>query len=280
MERAVGHMASAPVSHREVDMTNSEAVADTIARRSAILLAGKSKMDLTDELVSLSLRVEIDPGPDPSRIPITESETEALAERLCEESGSGPLWVFAYGSLIWKPDFEAVEARVGAAKGWHRSFCLQMTRWRGSQTQPGLMLALKRGGYCKALVFRLDDDDRLGQIRRMLRREIGTLEDATKIRWIWVETQQGPVRALVFWAGPKGRRVTSRLPLEEVAGVLARACGHRGSCAEYLYLTVKHLEEWGIRDRNLWQLQKLVANEIRAIHKLDDEVSFDRSSYA
>jgi len=280
MERAAEHMASAPAGHREIDMTGSEIVADTIVHRSDILLAGKSKMDLTDELVSLSLRVEIDPGPDPLRIPITESETEALAERLCQESQGDALWVFAYGSLIWKPDFEAVEARVGAAKGWHRSFCLQMTRWRGSQTQPGLMLALKRGGHCKAIVFRIDDDDRLGQIRRMLRREIGTLEDAATIRWIWVETQQGPVRALVFWAGPKGRRVTSKLPLEKVAEVLARACGHRGSCAEYLYLTVKHLEEWGIRDRNLWQLQKLVANEIRAIHKLGAEVSIDRATYA
>lgn len=280
MAGAVGHTASAPVSHREIDMTGSKTVVDVTIRGSEMPPAGKSKMDLTEELVSLSLRVEIDPGPDPLRIPITESEIEALAEQLCQQSGDAPLWVFAYGSLIWKPDFEAVEARVGAAKGWHRSFCLQMTRWRGSQTQPGLMLALKRGGYCKALVFRLDDDDRLGQIRRMLRREIGTLEDAATIRWIWVETPQGPVRALVFWAGPKGKRVTSKLPLEEVASVLARACGHRGSCAEYLYLTVKHLEEWGIRDRNMWQLQKLVANEIRAIHKLDDGVSFDRSSYA
>ncbi|MGV1760446.1 gamma-glutamylcyclotransferase [Rhizobium sp. A22-96] len=254
-------------------MTGSRAVADTTVRRTAIMSANRSEMELTDELVSLSLRVEIDPGPDPLRIPITESETEALAERLCEESGDDPLWVFAYGSLIWKPDFEAVEARVGTVKGWHRSFCLQMTRWRGSQTQPGLMLALKRGGHCKAVVFRLDDDDRLGQMRRMLRREIGTLEDAATIRWIQVQTQQGPVRALVFWAGPKGGRVTSKLPLEKVAGVLARACGHRGSCAEYLYLTVKHLEEWGIRDRDLWLLQQLVAKEIRSIHKVGGAAS-------
>jgi cation transport protein ChaC len=42
-----------------------------------------------------------------------------------------------------------------------------------------------------------------------------------------------------------------------------------GSCAEYLYLTVKHLEERGIRDRNLWQLQKLVAREITSIHCSD-----------
>ncbi|MGY5802369.1 gamma-glutamylcyclotransferase [Rhizobium sp. LEGMi12c] len=230
---------------------------------------GRSQMDLTDELVALSLRDEIDAGPDPLRIPITDEELDGLAERLYRESLGDALWVFAYGSLIWRPDFDAVESRVGAIRGWHRSFCLRMTRWRGSLTQPGLMLALKRGGYCKAIAFRLDDGDRLAQIRRMLRREIGTLEDASTIRWIWVQTELGPVRALVFWAGPKGRHVTSKLPLEAVAGILARACGPRGSCAEYLYLTVKHLEAWGIRDINLWRLQKLVASELSAIHALE-----------
>ncbi|MGZ9718932.1 gamma-glutamylcyclotransferase [Rhizobium miluonense] len=226
----------------------------------------QSRMDLTDELVALSLRNEIDPGPDPQHIPITEVELDELALRLHEESQGDALWVFAYGSLIWKPDFDAVEARVAAVKGWHRSFCLRMTRWRGSLTQPGLMLALKRGGYCKGVAFRLDDSDRLGQIKRMLRREIGTIEAAATIRWARAQTDQGPVRALVFWADPKGSYVTSKLPLETVAGILARACGPRGSCAEYLYLTVKHLEAWGIRDLNLWRLQKLVAGELRAIH--------------
>jgi cation transport protein ChaC len=224
-------------------------------------------MDLTDDLVKLSLRDEVDPGPDPSRVPLSDEELEELAGRLCRESQGEALWVFAYGSLIWKPDFDAVEARVSSTKGWHRSFCLRMTRWRGSVKQPGLMLALKRGGYCKAMVFRLDDSDRLAQIRRMLRREIGTLEDAAAIRWIRVHTENGPVRALVFWADPKGAYVTSKLPLETVGTILARACGHRGSCAEYLYLTVKHLEARGIRDSNLWKLQKLVASELRAIHK-------------
>ncbi|KAA1177061.1 hypothetical protein FP026_26245 [Rhizobium tropici] len=67
--------------------------------------------------------------------------------------------------------------------------------------------------------------------------------------------------------------MTSKLPLEAVASILARACRARGSCAEYLYLTVKHLEAWGIRDLNLWKLQKLVAGELRAIHKLEGMAS-------
>ncbi|AHG48253.1 cation transporter (plasmid) [Rhizobium leguminosarum bv. trifolii CB782] len=226
-------------------------------------------MALTDALVSLSLRPEVDVGPEPYRKPLTEAELEMLAERLLRESAGAPLWIFAYGSLIWKPDFDAVEAQHGATRGWHRSFCLKMTRWRGTQAQPGLMMALDRGGRCNGIVFRLADEDRLGQLRRLIRREVGTMDDAATVRWIPVATAHGLVRALVFWAGPKGERVSRKLPLETVARVLARACGHMGSCAEYLYLTVKHLEERGIRDRNLWRLQQLVAAELVAIHGLN-----------
>lgn len=227
-----------------------------------------SAMALTDELVSLSLRLEADPGPDLSRIPLSDEQLENLVDRLHRESLGRPLWVFAYGSLIWKPDFDAVEWRRAGARGWHRSFCLHMTRWRATEIQPGLMMALDQGGQCNGVAFRLAEQDRVGQIRRMIRREVGSLDDASSVRWITVETREGPLRALVFWAGPKGERILRRLPLTTVAGILARACGHIGSCAEYLYLTVKHLEEKGIRDRNLWQLQALVADEIKRIHGL------------
>ncbi|WP_183699858.1 gamma-glutamylcyclotransferase [Rhizobium sp. BK049] len=245
-------------------------------RRQAVIQPSEARMfggrgmALTDALVSLSLRPEADSGPEQNRTPLTEAELETLAMRLLLESGAGPLWVFAYGSLIWKPDFDAIEWQQGAARGWHRSFCLKMTRWRGTQSQPGLMMALDRGGLCNGILFRLANEDRLGQLRRLIRREVGSIEDAATVRWIPVATADGLVRALVFWAGPKGERVSRKLPLETVARVLARACGHMGSCAEYLYLTVKHLEERGIRDRNLWRLQKLVADELVAIHGLTE----------
>jgi cation transport protein ChaC len=51
-----------------------------------------------------------------------------------------------------------------------------------------------------------------------------------------------------------------------VADVLAKACGHIGSGAEYLLNTVTHLEAKGIHDANLWRLQKLVAARIEAEH--------------
>jgi cation transport protein ChaC len=83
-------------------------------------------------------------------------------------------------------------------------------------------------------------------------------------RWISAGTADGPVRALVFWAGPSGKGISLGLSLESVAARLARACGHYGSSAEYLYQTVARLEEHGIRDRNLWRIQQLVAAEIES----------------
>jgi len=225
-------------------------------------------MSLTPDLVALCARPEVDPGPDPDWTPLGDEGYAALTDRLLEESGDVPLWIFAYGSLIWKPVFEAVEKRRGTAYGWHRSFCLEIKAWRGSPAQPGLMMALDRGGRCDGVAFRLPEQDRSGQIEAMLRREVSAVEDIGTIRWLPVETTDGPVRALAFWAGPAGRGVARKLPPEEVAWVLARACGHVGSCAEYLYNTVTHLEDHGIRDRNLWRLQHLVADEIRSIARL------------
>jgi len=221
------------------------------------------QMSLTPDLVSLCFREEPNNGYGNDWIPLTDAEMDAVAERLFAECGAEPHWVFAYGSLIWKPTFEPVEQRRATAMGWHRSFCMEMTAWRGTPEQPGLMMALDRGGRCDGVVFRLPDDTRRDELSKMVHREILFRENLAMVRWIHVQTEAGKVRALVFWAGPKhGNGISLKLPLEKVAFVLARACGYAGSCAEYLYNTVSHLESLGIRDRNLWRLQQLVAEEI------------------
>ena len=111
-------------------------------------------MSLTPELVALCHREEADPGPDPSWTELKDEDFRPLALRLSDEADEGPLWVFAYGSLIWKPEFESVEQQLATAFGWHRSFCLDMVRWRGSAAQPGLMMALERGGRCNGVIYR------------------------------------------------------------------------------------------------------------------------------
>lgn len=223
-------------------------------------------MSLTEELVAFCHRPEIDEGRNPSLTPLPDEDYEPLARSLFEASASDPLWVFAYGSLIWSPIFPSAEMRRAIAFGWHRSFCLEMENWRGSRQQPGLMLALDTGGRCDGMAFRIPDSARETAIIELVEREIGYREDVSAIRWLNVATENGPVRALAFYAGPRGVGVRRRLPLERVAWILARACGHIGSGADYLYQTVQKLEEHGIHDRNLWKLQALVAAEIASIH--------------
>jgi cation transport protein ChaC len=225
----------------------------------------KIPMALTAELVARCQRPELDPGPEQGYTYFTEEEYDAAAAALLQQRPPGPLWIFAYGSLIWKPAVVFVEHCRATAFGWHRSFCLELTRWRGSPQQPGLMLGLRRGGCCRGIVYRLADGDHAEQLAMLLRREVGGHEEIHTVRWIAVETEQGRLPALTFWADPTKLDYSVSLPLERVAQILARACGHLGSGAEYLFQTVSKLEEFGLRDRNLWRLQQLVAAEILSI---------------
>ena len=196
---------------------------------------------------------------------IAEEAFATHAARLLAEAGEGPVWTFAYGSLIWKPAFEAAEAVPCVLHGWRRSFCIHLESWRGTPDQPGLMLALARGGSCRGMAYRLPDAGRMEAMEALLRREIGYEVDLASVRWLTVRGEAGVMRALVFYAAPLDPAIHVCLPVEEQARRIARAAGHMGSCAAYLHNTVRHLEELGIRDRYLWELQRLVAEEIAAL---------------
>lgn len=220
------------------------------------------RMALTAELVARCERPVEDPGPEEGYHYFADHEFRPVAEDLLRRKPAGALWVFAYGSLIWKPEFTVCEQRRARAYGWHRAFTLEIVRWRGSAEIPGLMLALKRGGCCEGVAFRLPAEDQVGQIETLLRREVDGPDQLTGVRWIRLTTADGPISALVFWAAPTGLDFIVDLSPTQVAGMLARACGHLGSGAAYLYNTVTHLEAMGIHDSGLWRLQELVATEI------------------
>lgn len=220
------------------------------------------QMALTAELVARCERPVPDPGPRADTTYLNNDDCLAAAKNYAAENGDGPLWIFAYGSLIWNPGFNYVEHLRGTAHGWHRQFSMRLTHWRGTPEQPGLMLALEHGGSCDGILFRLPEDRVREELLALLVREVDRPDDLAYIRWITVRAAGVKHRALVFWAHPKGFHMPEPPTLPIAAQMLARACGHMGSGASYLYQTVAKLAEYGIRDRNLWRLQEMVAQEI------------------
>ena len=125
------------------------------------------------------------------------------------------LWLFAYGSLMWKPDLEFAERRLAAVKGWHRRFCLWQWRYRGTRDRPGIMLALDRGGSCRGVAYRLGGPDLRGKIAPVWRREMTA--NGYRPRWVTAYTDDGAVTALVFVAHRAGERYAGRLPDAAIA---------------------------------------------------------------
>lgn len=184
--------------------------------------------------------------------------------------GHDEVWVFAYGSLIWKPAFDFVERRQGLVRGWHRDFCLGWDNsFRGSDANPALMLALDRGGSCNGMLYRLAPDSIRPGLTKLLEREMAWLPSPFPPRWVTASTDRGSVRAITFCIDRQSGRYVSGLSSEQVADALAKAVGTWGSMAEYLLETVRHLEEIGIHDPQLWRMQSLVAERIEASLKTD-----------
>ena len=188
-----------------------------------------------------------------------------LAQAMATLDGGGDgdgCWLFAYGSLMWRPEFPVAERRIATVRGYHRRFCLWQWRHRGSDAAPNLMLALDWGGSCTGVAYRIAPPGLRRKLTPVWRREL--MGDGYQARWVTAETDQGPVRAAAFVVNRGGARYAGRLAEEAVADTIARARGHSGTGAEYLLNTAAMIEEIGLRDRMLWRMQGLVAARLAA----------------
>jgi len=232
-------------------------------------MADRRTMDLTAELVARVHRAIPDTGPSPGFVHMSEEDYDQVTgEILCDHPATEDLWIFAYGSLMWRPGCDVDGQEPARLNGWHRKFCIRIARYRGTPDNPGLMMALDRGGSCRAVVQRLPANSARDRFGQLVRREMSSKEHPTnRPRWVTVEAGGQQRQAIVFAVVRSSPYYSGDLTPEQVATVLARAVGHWGSGAEYLMNTVAQLESLGIHDRNLWRLQQLVATQIFAATK-------------
>ena len=216
---------------------------------------------LTQNLVDRLPRAVPDPGP-MARAEVPDSYYAATVREVTSLLvGDQPLWVFAFGSILWKRRFEVVEERPALLRGWHRKFCLGPdTRYRGNPQAPGVMLSLDRGGQCRGMVLRMTCEGRDAALEDLLRNE-----PPQPPAWVRATTPQGEVRAMAFVTNRAFEGYQGDLCDAEVADRLASAVGMWGSMADYLCNTVNHLEAMGIRDAYLWRMQDMVADRLERL---------------
>ena len=179
------------------------------------------------------------------------------AEIAALREGAEPFWLFAYGSLMWNPEFDFAEARPALLRGYHRRFCLYSRDYRGTPEQPGLVLGLDRGGSCHGIAYRLPPGDTATALDRIWAREM--TGRVYRMRRVTVRTQAGPVSAHACIVRRESQDYAARLSVEKVAEMLATAVGGRGSGRDYLANTSRHLQTLGIRDRLLQRIESHVA---------------------
>lgn len=219
---------------------------------------------LTDAHVRRVHREVADPGASPGLGHFTEDDYDAHLRDFLAEGPGGPVGVFAYGSLIWKPVFAPAATCRATALGWQRAFTLRLVRFRGTPECPGLMMQIDRGGTCEGVLQTVPPGAEWETLSALWRREMTVRPPGNLPRWIEVEADGAVRPAIAFTANPGSGNYAGGLTPEEVAACLSEACGHWGSGAEYLLQTVRALEGEDIHDPYLWALQDLVAGRIEA----------------
>jgi cation transport protein ChaC len=173
------------------------------------------------------------------------------------EAGTEDLWVFAYGSLMWRPGFAFSECQGAFVRGYHRALCVYSYVHRGTEERPGLVLGLDRGGSCKGVAYRVEAAA-AAETRAYLRaREQVTLvyrEVSLKSRL----ADGTIVDALGYVADRSHVQYAGRLDKAELVRLVRQGEGISGKNADYVKSTHVHLTELAIRDATLeWLAQRL-----------------------
>ena len=174
-------------------------------------------------------------------------------------SADHDLWVFGYGSLMWRPGFAYEEARHARLAGYRRCFCIYSVYHRGSHERPGLVLGLDRGGACEGIAYRVAAANAVATTHYLRARE--QVNGVYREAHVPVELIKGPhhqVTALTYIVERAHPNYAGRLPLSLEARLIHGAKGLSGANLDYFLSTLRHLQELEIRERDLERLLALI----------------------
>ena len=178
------------------------------------------------------------------------------------ELSKGDLWVFGYGSLMWRPGFKFIEQVPARLIGEHRALCVYSFVHRGTPEKPGLVLGLDRGGACRGIAFRVAEKHRSATVAYLREREQVTSVYREVMRSVWLENEaRQRVSALAYVVDRGHVQYAGRLSLAEQLRHVLQGHGQSGANREYVLSTVKAIEAEGFRETQLHQLAASLHND-------------------
>ncbi|MDG2312469.1 MAG: gamma-glutamylcyclotransferase [Alphaproteobacteria bacterium] len=166
------------------------------------------------------------------------------------------LWVFAYGSLMWRPAFNFIETHTGLVHGFHRSFCVYSHFHRGTRNQPGLVLGLDKGGSCKGVLYKVSAKNAKSVVNCLIKREMVT--SVYHPRWVSVHFNDKVVRAHTYTPAHKHIQYAGKLKANIAARYIRNSKGVSGTNIEYLINTITYLQKLNINASKFVDLLELV----------------------
>jgi cation transport protein ChaC len=166
------------------------------------------------------------------------------------KDASDDLWVFGYGSLMWRPGFPFAERRHAHLHGYHRSLCVFSHVHRGTPGNPGLVMGLDRGGRCHGVAFRVEAHEAEATVHYLREREQATAVYLE--RRLPVRLDDGrKVAALAYVADKAHEQYAGRLSFDEVLRLVRQGEGVSGRNPDYVRSTHEHLLGMGVVDQLL-----------------------------
>lgn len=169
---------------------------------------------------------------------------------------SGPLWLFGYGSLMWRPGFDYEERVTGSIEGWTRRFWQGSTDHRGTPEAPGRVVTLIEapGVFCWGVAYRLRPSTAAAVLQRLDQREQGGYERHRVVVTPQAHMRSGSISALVYIAGQNNPDYLGPAPLSDIATQVRASRGPSGANLEYVLELARALGALGIVDQHVQEL--------------------------
>jgi len=179
------------------------------------------------------------------------------------------LWVFGYGSLVWKPGFQPGKTATGFVKGFSRKFWQGNETHRGRPGAPGRVATLveEEVGITHGVALQLTGEAALDYLNNREMTLGGYIQKMTTFRPAEDDMQSFDV--LVFVATPESKHWLGDEPEEKIAKQVVRSSGPSGHNVEYVLKLAMWLRQTfpDVVDKHLYELEKHVMIEIK-VNKL------------